>query len=530
MKNYILSAFADEYDGNFETQLSALRRFFIENIELRFINGINVADLTDVQVAEVKEMLDRFGIRVSAIGSPIGKIPLDGDLKTHFEKAERLFRTANILGVQNIRCFSFYAPAGKTITECREEVLAQTERLLNMADHYAVTLCHENEAGIYGESPENCLDLLQHFDGRLKAVFDMGNFVLDGFDPVKAMALLQPYIAYFHIKDALYAGAIVPAGKGEACIREILLNYPANQTVVTLEPHLQTFSGLNALVGKTFENPYQYPDQRAAFTDAVACIREILAEPMQMQIDKLQVQIYDNRSQMGAAAARDIRDKMLALLAQKESINMIFAAAPSQNDVLAALVADPTIPWNRVNAFHMDEYVDLPASAPQGFANFLRQHLFEKVNFRSINCLNCQAADPQAECDRYTSLLAANPTDVVVLGIGENGHIAFNDPDVADFHDSAAVKIVALDAICRQQQVNDGCFGCIDSVPTHAMTLTVPTLVSAPYLFCIVPGPTKAKAVQQTLCGPVSENCPASVLRRCHGAKLYLDADSGALL
>ena len=246
--------------------------------------------------------------------------------------------------------------------------------------------------------------------------------------------------------------------------------------------------------------------------------------------DQLSVEIYENRRLMGQAAARDIRQTMLQLLVQKETINMIFAAAPSQNDVLAALVADPTIPWNRVNAFHMDEYVNLPATASQRFANFLKSHLFDKVSFRSVNCLNSEADDLQAECDRYAALLAQHPTDIVVLGIGENGHIAFNDPDVADFHDPAAVKIVALDAVCRQQQVNDGCFDSIEAVPTHAMTLTVPTLISAPHLFCIVPGPTKANAVRQTLCGPVSECCPASILRQHEGATLYLDEDSGALL
>lgn len=246
--------------------------------------------------------------------------------------------------------------------------------------------------------------------------------------------------------------------------------------------------------------------------------------------DQLSVEIYENRRLMGQAAARDIRQTMLQLLVQKETINMIFAAAPSQNDALAALVADPAIPWNRVNAFHMDEYVNLPATASQGFANFLKSHLFDKVSFRSVNCLNSEADDPQAECDRYAALLAQHPTDIVVLGIGENGHIAFNDPDVADFRDPAAVKIVALDAVCRQQQVNDGCFDSIEAVPTHAMTLTVPTLISAPHLFCIVPGPTKAKAVQQTLCGPVSECCPASILRQHEGTTLYLDEDSGALL
>lgn len=277
MKKFILSAFADEYDADFETQLAALQLFGIKYIELRFVDGINVADLSDGQIDRVKTLLDEYEIKVSAIGSPLGKIALDSDLESHFEKAKRVFRTANTLGVQNVRCFSFYPPAGKAIADCREEVLTQMGKLLDLAECYGVILCHENEAGIYGESPERCLDLLRHFGGRLKAVFDMGNFVLNGYDPMAALTLLQPYIQYFHIKDALYAGAIVPAGKGEACIAQILAFYPAD-AVVTLEPHLQTFSGLNALVGKAFENPYQYPDQKAAFTDAVACLREILEE------------------------------------------------------------------------------------------------------------------------------------------------------------------------------------------------------------------------------------------------------------
>ena len=152
MKNYILSAFADEYDASFEAQLGALQQFGIQNIELRFVDGINVADLTDEQVYRVKELLTRYGITVTAIGSPIGKIALDGDLAAHFIKAERVFRTANTLGVQNIRCFSFYAPDGKVITDCREQVMVQMGKLLDLADCYGVTLCHENEAGIYGES------------------------------------------------------------------------------------------------------------------------------------------------------------------------------------------------------------------------------------------------------------------------------------------------------------------------------------------------------------------------------------------
>ena len=233
---------------------------------------------------------------------------------------------------------------------------------------------------------------------------------------------------------------------------------------------------------------------------------------------------------MGEAAAKDIKAKIAELLAGKQEINMIFAAAPSQNDVLKSLVEDEEIEWNRVNAYHMDEYIGLDKEAPQGFGNFLKAHIFGLVPFKSVNYIDITTANPDAEAARYGKLLKENPTDIVIMGIGENGHIAFNDPPVADFHDERWVKPVKLDEICRQQQVNDGCFASIDKVPTHAMTLTVPTLVKAPYLFCIVPAPTKAKAVYETLNGSIDEHCPASILRTHSNAKLYLDNESSKLL
>lgn len=246
--------------------------------------------------------------------------------------------------------------------------------------------------------------------------------------------------------------------------------------------------------------------------------------------DKLEVRVYENRTLMGEAAARDIKAKIAELLSKKAEINMIFAAAPSQNDVLKALVEDSSIEWNRVNAYHMDEYIGLDKNAPQGFGNFLKVHIFGLVPFKSVHYIDITTTDPEGEAERYGKLLKENPTDIVVMGIGENGHIAFNDPPVADFNDSKAVKPVKLDEICRQQQVNDGCFASIDQVPTHAMTLTVPTLVAAPYLFCIVPAPTKAKAVYETINGTIDEHCPASILRLQNNAILYLDDKSSALL
>lgn len=246
--------------------------------------------------------------------------------------------------------------------------------------------------------------------------------------------------------------------------------------------------------------------------------------------DNLAIEVYENRTLMGKAAARDIKAKIVELLAQKSEINMIFAAAPSQNDVLQSLVDDKEIEWDRVNAYHMDEYIGLDKNAPQGFGNFLKDHIFGLLPFKSVNYIDITATDPALEAERYGKLLDENPTDVVIMGIGENGHIAFNDPPVADFNDKQTVKPVKLDEICRQQQVNDGCFATLDDVPTHAMTLTIPTLVKAPYLFCIVPAPTKANVVYETLNGSIDEHCPASILRRHNNAKLYLDNESSKLL
>jgi glucosamine-6-phosphate deaminase len=198
--------------------------------------------------------------------------------------------------------------------------------------------------------------------------------------------------------------------------------------------------------------------------------------------------------------------------------------------VLANLANDKEIPWGRVNAFHMDEYIGLDKDAPQGFGNFLRRAIFGIAPFKSVNYIDISAADADKEAERYAELLKANPVDIVVLGIGENGHIAFNDPPFADFNDPKLVKSVKLDEVCRNQQVNDGCFEKLSDVPTHALTLTVPTLVSAPYLFCIVPAKTKAWAVKETLSGTVDEHCPASVLRTHDSAVLYLDPDSSSML
>lgn len=248
----------------------------------------------------------------------------------------------------------------------------------------------------------------------------------------------------------------------------------------------------------------------------------------EMYTDKLKVMISSDRRQMGIKAAEDVVDAINKVINERGTVNMIFAAAPSQDDFFAA-IKTMSVDWSKINAFHMDEYIGLDKDAVQGFGNFLKARLFDVKPFKSVNCLD-GSANIEEECQRYEALLRSYPADIVCMGIGENGHIAFNDPHVASFDDSSWVKVVDLDQKCRIQQVNDGCFESVDQVPTHALTLTVPALVSPEYVFCIVPASTKAEAVKATLEGPISEVCPASVLRQHEKAVLYIDKDSASLI
>ncbi|MCY7357938.1 MAG: glucosamine-6-phosphate deaminase [Rudanella sp.] len=245
---------------------------------------------------------------------------------------------------------------------------------------------------------------------------------------------------------------------------------------------------------------------------------------------RLIVRQFDNRTQLGEAAAGAVANRMRALLAQQDTINMIFAAAPSQQEFLTGLCSQPDLDWGRVNAFHMDEYVQLPHNAPQRFGNFLKIRLFDRVSFRTINYLDGNRLDSAEECARYGRLLHQNPVDIVCMGIGENCHIAFNDPHVADFNDPVPVKVVDLDMACRQQQVNDGCFDRLEEVPTHALTLTIPALMQVPHVFCMVPGRNKAPAVFHTLNTAVSETYPSTILRWHNNAILFIDSDSAGQL
>ena len=245
------------------------------------------------------------------------------------------------------------------------------------------------------------------------------------------------------------------------------------------------------------------------------------------KVVNLPVKIFDTREEMGVDSANRVAEVINAAIAEKGVANVVFAAAPSQDDMLKSLL-EQDIDWSKVRAFHQDEYIGIADDEPAGFGNFLDRAIFKKVNFKEIHYLRCDADKAEEKCAEYTKLLTDYPIDMILLGIGENGHLAFNDPAVADFEDPKKIKIVELDDVCRQQQVNDGCFATLNDVPKQAMSLTMSFIMSVPHAVCVVPTIRKANAVYNALMGPVTTACPASILRNHNDAILYLDKDSAS--
>ncbi|MCP4383303.1 MAG: glucosamine-6-phosphate deaminase [Hyphomicrobiales bacterium] len=228
---------------------------------------------------------------------------------------------------------------------------------------------------------------------------------------------------------------------------------------------------------------------------------------------------------MGRAAAADIAGDLRVRLAAAPAVRVIFASAPSQSEMLNALAAEEDIDWPRVEAFHMDDYIGLDAAAPQRFSVWLENNFFNRIPIGAFQRIEPDP-DPIACARDYTELLARAPIDIVCLGIGVNGHLAFNDPPDADFDDPDDVRIVALDAVSRQQQVDDACFDTLSTVPTHAVTLTIPRLLRSDRMVCVVPGRAKRDAARKTLHGPFGPAVPATALRRHPHCTLYLDQES----
>jgi glucosamine-6-phosphate deaminase len=250
----------------------------------------------------------------------------------------------------------------------------------------------------------------------------------------------------------------------------------------------------------------------------------------EFQADKARVYIHPTKMDTSIAAAAEAASILRGTVEKKGSARVIVATGNSQLDMIQALVEAPGVDWSRVEVFHMDEYVGISDQHPASFHLWLKTRLVDVVHPGKVNFMNGQAADLPAECERYAALLHSAPVDLCFIGFGENGHIAFNDPGVADFNDPLAVKCVTMDEPCRRQQVGEGHFPTLADMPLHALTLTCPELFRAEHWVCTVPELRKAEAVKNALTGPISEACPSSLTRTHPAAGVYLDAESASLL
>lgn len=247
-------------------------------------------------------------------------------------------------------------------------------------------------------------------------------------------------------------------------------------------------------------------------------------------VDKARVYIFQTKQDTSEAAALEAASILRSALAQRGSARIIVGTGNSQDDMVRTLVQAPGLDWSRMEVFHMDEYVGMSAEHPASFRCWLKTHLVDIVHPGKAHYLQGDAPDSSQECERYAALLHSAPIDICFIGFGENGHIAFNDPGVADFHDPVAVKRVTMDERCRRQQVGEGHFPTLEAVPKEALTLTCPELLRAEHLICTVPDQRKAEAVKNALTGPITEACPSSLVRTHPAAAIYLDADSASLL
>lgn len=285
MADFVLSAFADEAAGNLDEQIKALKEENISLIELRGVDGVNCANLTESDAKRIAEKLAAHNIGISALGSPFGKIGITEDFAPHLEKFKVSLKICKILGCIRIRMFSFYIPQDeKTLqgdySAYRNEVFNRLEQMLNLAEKEGILLAHENEKGIYGDSDQRCMELYKHFGGKLGVIFDPANYVQCKVNPKSAYELQKETITYFHMKDALFSdGSVVSVGNGDGSVPYILEDVKksrGDKVILTVEPHLHVFSGLEKLQSEKVQHKEAYPDSRTAFHAACEAVKKYI--------------------------------------------------------------------------------------------------------------------------------------------------------------------------------------------------------------------------------------------------------------
>lgn len=515
--------------------LDAASRFGYDGVELRFIEGDDALwarpELTGTGLRETLARLADAGLAVPCVDTrSFFHAPDPAARRAALEEAARTAEVAAHLGARGIRVFGDRVQPGADLAATRGFIVEALGGLRDRLRGTGVEVWLETHGDFAtGVATHSLLE--EAGSEGTGAVWDPANaFSEFGEEPEAGAVALGPFLRHVHLKDVRRPpdGTIPwpPALPGRG-------DFPAARVLEWL-----TARGGDRWVSFEWEKRW-HPEIEEPEVALPHFLRWAAGElrgrratertgARVLTCGRLRVEVFPSRPMMGLAAARTVAEAIRNLLAREGRAAVIFASAPSQNEFLAALRQEPGIDWPRLTAFHLDEYVGIAPDHPASFRRFLVDRLFAHVKVAAFHGLDAQAPDLASECARYAGLLRHAAPALAILGIGENGHLAFIDPPVCDFAERADVRVVELDEPCRRQQVNDGCFPSLAEVPRTALSLTVPFLMRVPRAVAIVPGPAKRAAIQAAVRGPVTTACPASVLRRHRDATIFLDEDSAS--
>lgn len=508
-----------------------------DGVELRFVEGDDALwERTELVGDGLRDTLARLrdaGLEIACVDTRSFFHHPDPLARARArDEAARSLDLAVRLGARGIRVFGDRVQPGADIESTRGWIAESLAALWEGARPLGIEVWIETH-GDFARA-QDTLDLLERAGAPGPGVvWDPANAFECGEEPEDGLRLLRGRIGHVHLKDVMRTGTPpgTPRLPGQGDFRPArvlsLLSAEGYDRWVSFEwekkwhpeieepevalPHFVRWSAAEL----------RHVDRKVRDERSASGTRRL-------ERGRLHVEVHPDRPAMGKAAAEVVASELRGLVARDGRAAAIFASAPSQNEFLAALRADATIPWRKLTAFHLDEYVGLGAEHPASFRRFLQERLFDHVPVSAFHGLDGEARELAAECARYAALLRQERPGLAVLGVGENGHLAFIDPPVCDFAERADVRVVELDEVCRNQQVRDGAFAQVEDVPRTALSLTVPFIMSVPRAVAIVPGPAKRAAIEAALEGPVTTACPASILRRHRDATLFLDDQSAA--
>jgi len=515
--------------------VDAAGRMGYDGIELRFVAADDALwarpELSGAGLAETRRRLADAGLEVPCVDTrSFFHHPDPAARRQAIEEAVRSADVAAGLGATGIRVFGDRVQAGADLGTTRDWIAESLATLRDRLHGSGVSVWLETHGDFATAAAARSL-LEQAGSDGLGLVWDPANaFSEFGETPEEGAAVLGSLVRHVHLKDLRRpADGHLPwppvlMGRGD---------FPAAAVLDRLKRR-----GYERWVSFEWEKRWhpEIEEPEVALPQFLRWAADGLrdrAAPVPpgarcLEAGRLRVEVHPDREAIGRAAARVVAEEISRLIARDGRAAVVFASAVSQNEFLAALRATPGIDWPKVTAFHLDEFVGVGADHPASFRRFLRDRLFAHVPLGAFHGLDGQAKDLAAECARYAALLLSQAPALAVLGIGENGHLAFIDPPLCDFAEPRDVRVVELDLRSREQQVHDGSFARLEDVPRRALSLTVPCLMRVPRAVCIVPGPAKRAAVQAAVEGPLTTACPASVLRRHPDATLFLDTASAA--